>query len=183
MDGQQRCTWIHWTTTTECCCSKDWTTATDCCWSKAPAVPTRSQAAASLSCWGPPASCLLGEWLPLVEKASCWRKWLGLVEKATTKFPRDAALAQVKVARKAIEPEKQEHVLFKLLEFLILNLLDPVDLSLPTTGQLELLQAKGGPLACDKMCKVSKMFRYRLDSGSVILTDDGTHFGIDVGPF
>ena len=38
-------------------------------------------------------------------------------------------------------------------------------------------------LACDKMCKVSKMFRYRLDSGSVILTDDGTHFGIDVGPF
>ena len=38
-------------------------------------------------------------------------------------------------------------------------------------------------LACDKMCEVSEMFRYRLDSGSVILTDDGTHFGIDVGPF
>ena len=38
-------------------------------------------------------------------------------------------------------------------------------------------------LACDKMCKVYKMFRYRLDSGSVILTDDGTHFGIDVGLF
>ena len=37
--------------------------------------------------------------------------------------------------------------------------------------------------ACDKMCEVSEMFRYRLDSGSVILTDDGTHFGIDVGPF
>ena len=38
-------------------------------------------------------------------------------------------------------------------------------------------------LACDKMCEVYKMFRYRLDSGSVILTDDGTHFGCDVGPF
>ena len=148
MDGQQRCTWIHWTTTTtDCnCWSKDWTTATDCCWSKAPAVPTRPQATASLSCWGPPASCLLGEWLPLVEKASCLRKWLHcLVEKASTKFPRDAALAQVKVAQEAAEPEKQEHVLFKLLTFLILNLLDPVDLSLPTTGQVELLQAKGGP--------------------------------------
>ena len=38
-------------------------------------------------------------------------------------------------------------------------------------------------VACDKMCKVSKMFKYWLDSGSVFLTDDGTHFGIDVGPF
>ena len=38
-------------------------------------------------------------------------------------------------------------------------------------------------IACDKMCKVSKMFRYRLDSGSLIPTDDRTHFGIDVGPF
>ena len=36
-------------------------------------------------------------------------------------------------------------------------------------------------LACDKMCKVSKMFWYRLDSGSVILTDDGTLFVFDVG--
>ena len=39
----------------------------------------------------------------------------------------------------------------------------------------------GSTLACDKMCEVSKM--YRLDSGSVTLTDDVTHFGIDVRPF
>ena len=147
MQGKQRCAGVHRTSigcllvTSGCSCFKVGSL------SKAPTVPTstRPRAAASLSCWGPPASCLLGEWLPLVEKASCWRKWLNLVEKAATKFPRDAALAQVKVAREATEPEKQEYVLFKLLEFLILNLLDPVDLSLPTTGQLELLQAKGGP--------------------------------------
>ena len=38
-------------------------------------------------------------------------------------------------------------------------------------------------IACDKMCKVSKKFDYRLDSGSVSFTDDRTHFGIYVGPF
>ena len=38
-------------------------------------------------------------------------------------------------------------------------------------------------LACDKMCKVSKKFDYRLDYGSVSFTDDRTHFGIYVGPF
>ena len=107
------------------CTGVHWTTV-GCCWSKAPAVP--GPGAAGLPQRG---SDSLGKWFR--------------VEEAATKFSRDAALAQVKVAREAAKPEKQEHVLFKLLGFLIFNLLVPVDLSLPTTGQLELLQAKGGP--------------------------------------
>ena len=91
------------------------------CWSKAPAVP------------GPGAAGLPHRGSPSLAK---WFR----VEKAATKFSRDAALAQVKVAWEAGEPE---NVL--LLQILILNLLAPVDRSLPTTGQVELLQAKGGP--------------------------------------
>ena len=51
------------------------------------------------------------------------------------------------------------------------------------TEQIHLDLFDDAVLACDKMCKVSKMFRYWLDFGSVILTDDGTLFGIDVRPF
>ena len=51
-------------------------------------------------------------------------------------------------------------------------------------GTTVLVKRSCCPLACDKMCEVSQMFRYRLDYGSVILiTDDGTHFGFDVGLF
>ena len=57
------------------------------CWSKAPAVP--GPGAAGLPRRGP----------------ASLAKWLR-VEKAATKFSRDAALAQVKVAREAGEPEK-----------------------------------------------------------------------------
>ena len=38
-------------------------------------------------------------------------------------------------------------------------------------------------LACDKMCKMSQTFNYRLDSGSGCPKEAITHFGIDVGPF
>ena len=38
-------------------------------------------------------------------------------------------------------------------------------------------------LACDKMCKMFRRFKYQLDSGSVCPKEARTHFGIDVGPF
>ena len=40
---------------------------------------------------------------------------------------------------------KSRRFFFNMKGFRILNLLAPVDRSLPTTGQVELLQAKGGP--------------------------------------
>ena len=55
-------------------------------WSKAPARSPSAAAAAGLPCRGP--------------------AWLR-VEKAAAKFPGQAALAQVKVAQEAGEPEKQ----------------------------------------------------------------------------
>ena len=38
-------------------------------------------------------------------------------------------------------------------------------------------------LACDKMCEMSRRFKYRLDSGSGCPKEARTHFGINVGPF
>ena len=38
-------------------------------------------------------------------------------------------------------------------------------------------------IVCDKMCKISRRFKYRWDSGSGCPNMAGTHSGIDVGPF